>query len=134
MFSYQPLQEEAFIILLYMCYKVCHIFRHRIFWRDLDTDRVAHNAVGNLFDLTIDRSREEQRLTVIRQKLDHITYIFDKAIVQHEIGLIQHQYFGVVKVKFFLVDQVKHTTRRSNQDIGTILQLLDLVILLYPTQ
>ncbi len=127
----QAFQEEAFIIHFHKGHGVAHVFGNGIFRGDLDTDGIADDGIGQVLDLGINGSGEEECLVIAAQVFDHIADIADKTEVQHMIGLVQDERLYMGEVQVALADEVEHTSGGGDQYIHAFVQFFDLGILFH---
>ena len=85
--------------------------------RDVDTQRIAEEAFGELPDLARHGRGEQQRLPRLRQGGDDRADIADEAEVQHAVGLIQHKMRDLVEQQVARVHQVADAPWRANDDV-----------------
>ena len=89
----------------------------------LDHHRVFEILLGQLLDLVGHGGAEQHRMMLVhhagKDKLD----VRQKTLVEHLIGLVQHEipYFG--QSQRGIVQQVDQSSRRSHQDLHTVFQL-----------
>ena len=97
--------------------------------RDLHLDRVAQQAVGQLFDFPGHRRGKKHRLTLLRQSGDHLADIVDKAHIEHPVGLIEDKNFNRFEMNISLIDQVVEPAGGGDEKIDAAFQFICLRIL-----
>ena len=86
-----------------------------------DLQRIGQVAVGQLFHQLRHGGREQQRLAFARQHLGDAAQRVDETDVQHLVGLVQHQVFGLRQVHGAALDQVDQPAGRRDQHVHTAL-------------
>ena len=94
---------------------------------DLDGQRVAHKAVGQIGNAFGVSGREQKGLAVSRALLCHGDDVGKKAHVQHAIGFIQHQGLEVADIELAALHQVHHAAGRTHDDVRAVFQRCNLV-------
>ena len=99
---------------------------------DLNRLGLLQELTGEFFDLAGERGGEEEGLTLARQELHDLSDRGDKSHVEHPVGLVEHKELDVGKGFFPATDQVEKASRRSHNEIGSLLERLDLGTLADP--
>ena len=92
----------------------------------LNADRVGQIGAGQFLHQLRHGGRKQQGLARARQRARNPAQRVDKADVQHLVGLVQNQIFGLGQVDRMAVQQVDQTTRRGDQHVDTAFQTGDL--------
>lgn len=131
-FFNKALQKKTLIVHLYKNDGVRNIRRYRIIGGYLNADGRALNLrESQFFNLRIDGCREKKCLMPAGEHFFDILNIFDETQIQHVVGFIQNQRIDALKVDKALMDEIKHSSRRGNQNINAFLQFLELFILFH---
>ncbi len=88
--------------------------------------RLAHVPAREPHDLGRHGRGEQQRLAVLRGRLDELLDIGQEAEVQHLVGLVQHQRRRAVQAQVAAAQQVQQPPRRADHDAGPGADGLDL--------
>ena len=96
--------------------------------RHLHPARVGQVSLGQLFHLFGHGGRKQHGLARGAQLGGNFAQRMDEAHVQHLIGLIQHQMFGLGQVHSATVHQVDQTAGGRDQNIGAAVQNGDLAV------
>jgi len=99
----------------------------RVRGRDLDRGRFLEEGLRQALDRIGEGCREEQALTLGREQRDDGANVIDEAHVEHPIGLIEHEELDGTEVDTAAPDEVEQPTRRGDHDLGTGIELAQLV-------
>jgi hypothetical protein len=105
-----------------MCDRRCH----DISLRHVYVPRIARELCGQSYHLGRQRCREQERLTLPRQRREHAAKRRQEAHVKHPVGLIQGEDFDRRKVDRVTLHVIDKSTWRGNDDVGASLQRLHL--------
>ena len=89
---------------------------------DLDLFRLLQVLLGNTTDLVRHGGREQGNLTGGRALFHDPVHVVDEAHTQHFIGFVQYQGFQAGEVQVLATDQIHHTTRGTDDHLGTTAQ------------
>ena len=98
------------------------VVRRARFCSNRDHFRLVQIRLGNPFDRSRHRRREQSRLTCRRRFFQNSLHVVDEAHAQHFIRLIQHQCFELRQIKRPFVQMINHTTWRANHHMHTTAQ------------
>ena len=119
-------QQFALAVAVHQMHVVRHQFGGAVGRRDLHQLRVVQEGVGQCLDVVVEGGGEQQVLPLGRQELEHLAHVTDEAHVEHAVGLVQHEDFHPREVHGLLLGQIDQPARRSDQDVDTLGQRLDL--------
>ena len=94
----------------------------------LDPDGVLEELGDETGDLRRHGGREEQRLTAGRQQLADLFDVRNEAHVQHAVGLVDDEDLDTHQHQLAALEMIEHTAGRGDQDVGTAVEFLDLVV------
>lgn len=98
-------------------------FKRQLIALDEDTDRFPHELLRHLEDIGRHRSREENNLRVLRQKLEDLVDLVLETTGQHLICLIETENLDVVSPESPPVDHIEHTSGSADNDLYSLLEL-----------
>ena len=119
-------EQRALLVGLHRVRHLRHQLGGRVAARDLDGRGVTHERRGELADLLRERRREEQVLALRRKQREDAPDIVDEAHVEHAVAFIQHQDLHLAQVDRLLLHMVEQPARRSDQDVYSAAQRIDL--------
>ncbi len=96
--------------------------------RDGHLDRILQEVGGQIGDRFRHGGREKQRLALVRDHLGDLAQVMDEAEVQHLVGFVEHQVTHGRQANGAARDQVKQATGRRDENVGTLFQLLLLLV------
>jgi hypothetical protein len=88
------------------------------------------NKAGNI---CLNRGGKEQRLSLNRQRVKNLIYLWSKSHVEHSVGFIEHQNFNRGQIDRPIPHVVEQAPRRGHQDIGPLAQSSDLRLHIAPS-
>ncbi len=122
--------EKAFLgVLVHEHQRLVDPVGRRGLGGDLHADRIGQHAVGQLGDGLGHGRREEQRLALGRQRVDHAADVVDEAHVQHAVGFVEHEQLKLAQADEPLAHQVQQTSRGGHENVGLASQGLFLLAL-----
>ena len=102
---------------------------HRVGGRiDGDLDRILHVPGDEVADVTVERCREQHRLTRCGALAQDPLDLRGEPVVGHAVGLVEHQHLHPAEVEFVLLQQVDEAQRGGDHHVDTVLQLVDLLM------
>ena len=93
---------------------------------DLDHDRILQDGGDLAHHFAVKRGREQKRLTLLRGLGDDGFHGRPKAHVQHAVGLVDDQHVDVAQVDDAALAQIDQATRRCDDNVDALAQLVDL--------
>ena len=85
---------------------------------------VVKQRVDQLSDFFGHGSGEKQGLLFLRQPLENLLYVVNKAHIQHPVGLIQHKDFKIIQMDEALLIQVTQAAGCGHQNVYAFPQFL----------
>lgn len=89
---------------------------------------VAEEALNKLLDLWSDCRTKEESLTVFRSFLNDRSNVVDESHVEHAVSLVEHECADEVKLQYVTLHEVTKATWRTNNDVWTTTELLNLTV------
>ena len=71
--------------------------------RDLDALRLEQDLAGELRDFGRHGGGEQQRLPLVGQHRHDLAHVVDEAHVEHAVGFVEDQKFGVAQIDMALI-------------------------------
>lgn len=93
-----------------------------------NADGVTHELLRQLQHLLRHRGGEEGDLDILRQEAEDLVNLVGKALRQHLISLVQHQYTQHLRPQRTTLDHIGHTARCADGDDHAILQLAQVIL------
>lgn len=94
-------------------------FQSEFFFLDKDLDRIPHEPFGDFKDIIRHSGRQEDDLSVFRERFEHVINLILEPSRQHFISFIKDENFYVIRVQGSPGDHVIDTTRSSNHDVDS---------------
>ena len=88
---------------------------------------IVQVALGNLLNLLAHCGREEQRVTVGRNRLEYFINAVRESHVKHLICLVQHNVLYIVKLGSAAMQKVNKASRSGHDNLRTVLKCMNLV-------
>ncbi len=128
----EHIHEEVLLLrLAHEIHTLVHGFRRRAPPRHLHGEGVMEDGVGQFLDVLRHGGREEQRLPLGGQQLDHLADVVDEAHVEHGVRFIEHEVLEVPEADVALVDEVEQPSGCRHHDVHSALQGGDLLALFH---
>lgn len=102
-------------------------FQGKLVLLDQDTDRVAHEAGGDLKDVLRHGSGQQDNLGGLGQKLEDVVDLVGETTRQHLIGLVEDEHLHAVSLEEAALDHVVDTAGGTDDDLGAVLESLHVV-------
>lgn len=127
------LEELAYNLLLglfvpYLALLLSDALQGKFFVLDQDHHRVGHEVLSDPERVFLKSSAEQPDLQpLLGQLAEDVLDFFFEAPIQHFVSLVHDEQPQPSCLQLALVQQVLHTPRGADYDLGTILQLLDVL-------
>lgn len=113
-------------LFLYCDVELLDTFESQLVTLDEDTDGITHELLGNLQHVRRHGSGKEDDLSLLREKLEDVVDLLSESTGEHFISLVETEDLHVVGLEGSSVDHVVNATRGTDNDVRTLLKLLDI--------
>ena len=134
MLSQKKLDRLVFARLIDMVNSLSDIVCRGIFACHLDRHGIVQKTFRQFSYLGRKRGRKKKILPFFRKQIHDPLQIRQKTHVQHPVGLIQYKNMRLSQIDISLLDMIKQTSGRRDQDFGTCTQYIRLRRHIYPAE